>query len=164
MAKPGKPIPDGYSTVTPHLVIKDAAKAIAWYEKAFGAEVLSSMPTPDGMIMHAEIKIGNAVLMIVDDMPPMNYWVSPQRLNGTTVGLALYVEDADAWYERAVNAGAEVSLPLMDAFWGDRYGKVRDPFGHEWEIATHKEDLTLEEINERAKAFFENLGGPEPEQ
>ena len=96
--------------------------------------------------------------MIVDDMPQMEYWVAPTRLGGTTMAIALYVEDADAVMERAVEAGAKVSLPISDAFWGDRYGKITDPFGHEWEIMTHLEDLTPEEIQKRAAEFFANLG------
>ncbi len=159
MAAKAKPIPDGFHTVTPHMVVRGAAEAIEFYKKAFGAEELSRSAMPDGMLMHAEIKIGNSVIMLVDDMPMMQRWVSPERLKGTTIGLAIYTEDADALFQRAVDAGAAVSMPLMDAFWGDRYGKLTDPFGHEWEICTHLEDLTPEEIGQRAQAFFANLGG-----
>ena len=153
-----KPIPEGFHTVTPHLVVRDAAKAIEFYKRAFGAEEIMRMPGPGGQgIMHAEIKIGDSCLMIVDEMPQMERWVSPQKLSGTTVALALYVEDADKLFQRAVDAGAKVSMPMMDAFWGDRYGKVTDPFGHEWEICTHKEDLTPEEIGKRATKFFAGM-------
>lgn len=163
MAAKAKPIPDGYHTITPHLVIRGAAKAIEFYKNAFGAEELSRAEMEDGMLMHAEIKIGNSVLMLVDEMPMMERWVSPPALKGTTVGLAIYTEDSDALFQRALDAGATVSLPLMDAFWGDRYGKLTDPFGHEWEICTRLEDLTPAEVAQRAQAFFASFGGCEPE-
>ncbi len=150
-----KPIPQGFHTVTPHLVIRDAAKAIEFYKRAFGAKEIMRMSGPDGQgIMHAEIKIGDSCLMIVDEMPHMERFGSPQKLGGTSVALSLYVEDADQLFQRAVDAGAKVSMPMMDAFWGDRYGKVTDPFGHDWEICTRKEDLTPEEIGNRAEKFF----------
>ena len=152
------PIPEGFGTLTPHLVVKGAAEAIEFYKKAFGAEEVGRMPGPGGMLMHAEIRIGDSMLMLVDEMPMMERWVSPPSLKGTSVALALYVEDADALFQQAVEAGATVSMPMMDAFWGDRYGKVTDPFGHEWEISTHKEDLTPEEIDQRAAAFMANFG------
>jgi uncharacterized glyoxalase superfamily protein PhnB len=159
MAKPGKPIPEGFRSLTPHLVIRGAGKAIDFYKKAFGAEEIVRMPGPDGRtVMHAELKIGDSMLMLCDEFPQMQRWVSPDQLKGTTVALSIYVEDADKLFQRAVSAGGKVSMPMTDAFWGDRYGKVTDPFGHEWEIATHKEDLTGEEIGQRAQAFFANMG------
>ncbi len=152
-----KPIPEGFHTITPHLVVRNASEAIEFYKKAFGAEEIMRMPGPDGNdIMHSEIKIGNSMLMIVDEMRGMENWLSPQKLNGTTVALALFVEDADKLFQRAVDAGANVTMPMMDAFWGDRYGKVTDPYGHQWEICTHKEDLTPQEIGKRAAQFFSN--------
>lgn len=155
-----KPIPEGFHTITPHLMVRDGAKAIEFYKKAFGAEEIMRMPSPDGKsIMHAELRIGDSLFMLGDEMPQMQRWVAPPSLNGTTVGMALYVADADKAFKRAVDAGASVSLPMADMFWGDRYGKVTDPFGHEWAIATHKEDLTPEEIGKRAEAFFANMGG-----
>jgi len=154
-----KPIPEGFHSVTPHLVVRDAGKAIEFYKKAFGAEEIARMPGPDGKtVMHAELKIGNSMLMMCDEYPGMERWVSPAALKGTTVALAIYVEDCDKAFKRAVDAGAKVSMPLMDAFWGDRYGKVTDPFGHEWEISTHKQDLTPKQVEEGAKAFFAKMG------
>ena len=159
MAAAATPIPDGFHTITPHLVVRGAADAIEFYKKAFGAEEIMRMPGPDGKtIMHAEIKIGDSMLMVVDEMPMMDKWVSPAKLSGTTVALALYVEDTDKMYQRAIDAGATESMKPMDAFWGDRYSKVTDPFGHEWEICTHKEDLTPEEIGQRAGEYFSNMG------
>lgn len=152
------PIPEGFHTVTPHMVVRNASGAIDFYKKAFGAEEIMRMPAPDGKgIMHAELKIGNSILMIVDEMPQMEQWVSPQKLSGTTVALSIYCEDADALYQRAIDAGAKESMKPMDAFWGDRYSKVTDPFGHKWEICTHKEDLSPEEIGKRAEAFFAQM-------
>ena len=153
-----KPIPEGFHTVTPHLVVRGAAKAIEFYKKAFGAEEIMRMPSPEGkLIMHAEIKIGNSMIMLVDEMPQMDRCVSPQKLGGTTMGLSLYVEDADALYDRAIKAGGTDWVKPMDAFWGDRYSKLTDPFGHAWEICTRKEDLTPEEIGQRAERFFANM-------
>ncbi|HUU85967.1 MAG TPA: VOC family protein [Phycisphaerae bacterium] len=156
------PIPEGFSTLTPHLIVRGAQKAIEFYKKAFAAEGGSCLTGPDGQtVMHAQLKIGNSMLMIVDEMPMMQHWVSPQQLKGTTVGLCLYVEDCDAVYKRAVEAGATESMKPADAFWGDRYSKVIDPFGHEWEICTHKEDLTPEQIAQRAQACYTGLSEPE---
>lgn len=154
-----KPIPEGFHSVTPHMVVRNASEAIEFYKKAFGAEEICRMPGPDGTgVMHAEIKIGNSMVMIADEFPGTEPLASPQKLNGTTMVLALYVEDADKLYDRAVRAGATATMPMMDAFWGDRYGKVTDPFGHQWEICTHKEDLTPQEIGKRAAEFFANMG------
>ncbi len=153
-----KPIPEGYHSLNPHLAVRDCAAAIEFYKKAFGAEEVCRMPGPDGHgVMHAELKIGNSMLMMCDEAPQMEGWVSPAKLNGTTVALAFYCEDCDAMFERATSAGATVVMPMMDAFWGDRYGKVSDPFGHHWEIMTHKKDLTPEEIGKGAEEFFKNF-------
>ncbi len=153
------PIPEGFHTVTPHLVVRGAADAIEFYKKAFGAEEIVRLAAPDGkMVMHAEIKIGNSMLMLVDEMPQMERCVSPQQLGGTTFGMTIYTEDTDALYQRALDAGATEWVEPMDAFWGDRYSKLTDPFGHVWEICTHKEDLTPEEVGRRAEQYFANMG------
>ena len=154
MAKPGKPIPEGYHTVTPHLVIDGAAKAIAFYKKAFGAEEVYTMPGPGGKIMHAELRIGDSTIMLADQFPEYGS-IAPQAGHPSPVVIHLYVKDVDAVADSAVKAGAELTMPVADMFWGDRYGKLKDPFGHSWSIATHKEDLTPEEMGERAsKAGF----------
>jgi len=149
MAKAG-PIPKGFHTITPHLVVAGAAAAIDFYKKAFGAEEVTRMPGPGGRLMHAEIRIGNSQLMLADEMPEFGN-KSPKSLGGTPVTVHLYVDNVDAVYDRAVKAGAKATMPLMDAFWGDRYGQIEDPFGHKWGLATHVEDLTPEETMARAK-------------
>ena len=156
-----KPIPDGFHTVTPHLCIRGAADAIEFYKKAFGAEEIMRMPCPDGKsLMHAEIQIGDSRIMLADEMPGMEGGpVSPSTAKGTTVSVALYVEDVDSAFKRAVDAGAKSTMPPTDMFWGDRYAKVNDPFGHDWGIATHKQDLTPDEIMKGAEAFFAGMGG-----
>jgi len=154
MAKSVKPIPDGYHTATPYLRVRGAAKAIEFYKKAFGAEEMVRMPSPDGKtIMHAELKIGDSPIMLGDEMKEMNA-LSPQSVGGSGGGVHLYVRDVDATVARAVAAGAKVTMPVADMFWGDRYGKLTDPFGHEWSVATHTEDLSPKEMDQRAKAFF----------
>lgn len=147
MASQAKPIPDGFHTVTTHLVIRGAAKAIDFYKKAFGAQELHRMPMPGpgDRLMHAAIKIGDSIIMLADEFPEMG-GLSPLSLKGTPVGLHLYVTDADASFKRALDAGATVKMPIMDQFWGDRYGVVTDPFGHQWSIATHKRDMTPQEM------------------
>jgi PhnB protein len=151
MAGKVKPVPDGYHTVTPYLVVSGAAKAIEFYKKAFGAEELFSMPGPDGRLMHAEIRIGDSVVMLSDESPQMNAR-SPKALGGTPVNIFLYVEDVDAWFARATSAGCTTEMPPTDMFWGDRFGKLADPFGHSWSMATHKEDVAPEEMGKRAAA------------
>ena len=141
--------PDGYHTATPYLIIKDAARALDFYKKAFGAEELFRMPDPSGKIGHAEIKIGDSILMMADEFPDMGY-KGPQSYGGTSTSIMLYVADVDAQFQKAVAAGAQVKRPLKDQFYGDRSGTITDPFGHEWTIATHKEDLSMEEIGRRA--------------
>jgi uncharacterized glyoxalase superfamily protein PhnB len=148
-----KPIPDGYHTLTPHLVVKGASQAIEFYKKAFGAEELRRMPGPDGKsIMHAELNIGDSRLMLVDEFPEMDCR-GPQTIGGTPVTIHMYVEDVDAAFNKAVAAGAQVRMPVADMFWGDRYGVLADPFGHSWSMATHKEDLSREEVTKRATEF-----------
>jgi uncharacterized glyoxalase superfamily protein PhnB len=160
MPKPGKPIPDEYHRVTPHLIVPDAAAAIEWYKKVFGATERGRMPTPDGKIMHAEIEIGGSVIMMFEEMPEMGA-LGPAKLGGTPVSIHLYFEDSDAVFNKAMQAGATAQMPMMDAFWGDRYGKFADPFGHEWSVATHKWDLTPEEMNQAAQAAFAQFPCPQ---
>jgi len=150
MSKATQPIPQGFGTITPHLIIKDAAKAIDFYKKAFGAEELVRMPTPDGRLMHACLQIGTSRIMLCDEFPEHGCGgLSPQTIGKAHATMHLFVEDADKSFKRAVDAGATVAMPLQDMFWGDRYGTVVDPFGQPWSIATHKEDLTPEEMKER---------------
>ena len=152
-ARRARPIPEGYHSVTPALTVRGAARAIEFYTRAFGARELGRMSAPDGQrIWHAELQIGDARLMLADEFPDMGGH-APESLGGTPVSLHLYVEDADAVVQRAAAAGATVIQPLMDAFWGDRYGKLKDPFGHEWSVATHVEDVSEEEMRRRADAF-----------
>ncbi len=146
-----KPIPEGYHTATPYLIIKGAARAIEFYKKAFGATELMRMAQPDGRIGHAEIRIGNSPIMLADEVPEMGHR-SPQSLGGSPVSILLYVEDVDALFNQAVSAGAKVERPVQDQFYGDRTGGVTDPFGHVWYIATHKEDVSPEEMRKRAAA------------
>ncbi len=140
-----KPIPDGYHTLTPFLTVRDAERAIEFYKNAFGAESRGLMKGPDGKVMHAEIKIGDSVVMLSDEFPDFGS-VSPQGLGGSPMGLHIYVDDVDNSFDRAVKAGAQVEMPVMDQFWGDRYGRLKDPFGHKWSIATHKKDLSMDEM------------------
>ena len=151
-----KPIPEGYSTLTPHLVVNDAAKAIEFYKKAFGAEEIARMPGPSGKIMHAEIRVGNSRVMLNDEFPDMGAR-GPKSIGGTAVTLHLYVENVDKSWEKAVGAGATVAMPLADMFWGDRYGTLKDPFGHSWSLATHKEDLSTEEMAKRGAAAMAKM-------
>lgn len=153
-----KPVPDGYHTVTPYLIVKDAAKALDFYKKALGASERMCMPGPDGKVMHAEIQIGDSVVMLADEFPEMGA-KSPQTIGGSPVGICLYVEDVDALFKQALAAGAKEERPVKDQFYGDRSGTLRDPFGHQWTIATHKEDLTPEEIGKRAEEWMKKQGG-----
>ena len=157
MPKPGKPIPDGYHTITPYLTVKGAAAAIDFYTRAFGAEEVSRHIGPDGKsVMHAELKIGDSIFMLSDEFPGAGCR-SPQSLGATTMNMHFYVNDVDAAFDRAVKAGATALMPVADMFWGDRYGKLRDPNGHEWGIATHKLDLTPEEMAKAAQAAFSQM-------
>lgn len=158
MAGSVSPIPCGFHSVTPHLVVKGAGAAIDFYKQAFGAEELFRMPGPDGQsVMHAEIKIGDSVVMLADEWPGMETQ-APSSLKGTTVVIGLYVRDTDAAFNQAVAAGASPLMPPADMFWGDRYAKVQDPFGHSWSIATHKEDVPPDEMAKRAAAAFGGCG------
>jgi PhnB protein len=146
-----KPIPDGYHSLNAYVSVDDAAAAIEYYTEVFGAKERFRLDGPDGKIGHAELQIGDSVLMLADPNPDSTYR-PPKELGGTSGSLLLYVEDADAVITKATEAGATLTMPPEDMFWGDRFGQVTDPFGHSWQIATHKEDLTEEEIAERAKA------------
>ncbi len=149
-----RPIPEGFHTLTPHLVVRDAARAIEFYKQAFGAEVRGISYGPDKKaVMHAKLQIGDSFLMLNDEFPEWKV-LSPQSLGGTGVTIHMYVEDVDKAFERAVAAGAAVRMPVMDTFWGDRFGQVTDPFGHRWSLATHKEELTAEEVKKRGEAYF----------
>lgn len=154
-----RPIPEGFHSVTPHLVCEGAAKAIDFYRQAFGAVEIDRMPGPGGKIMHASLRIGDSVLMLCDDFPEYGSR-GPLALQGSAVVIHLYVPDADAVWERALAAGGKPLMPLDDAFWGDRYGQLVDPFGHRWAIATHLRDMTPQEIqDEMAKAMPGNCPG-----
>ena len=149
-----KPIPDGYHTVTPYLIVQDAARALDFYTQAFGATELMRLPDPSGRMGHAEIRIGNSPIMLADECPDMGYR-SPQSLGGAAVSIVLYVEDVDARFDQAIAAGAKALKPVADQFYGDRTGTLEDPFGHVWTLATHTEDVAPEEIQRRFKAFCE---------
>ena len=154
MSKATKPIPDGFHTLTPYLVVKDGIKAIEFYKKAFGAEEICCSKCHDSdRIMNAQLRIGNSMIMINDEFPDYGC-LGPSKERPSSVTIHVYVEDADAFFDRAIKAGAEATMPMSDAFWGDRYGQLTDPFGHKWSVATHAEDLTPQEIDERAKLAF----------
>lgn len=153
-----KPIPDGYSTVTATITVREAEKAIEFYKKVFDAKELYRFLGPDGKtIMHAEIMIGNSVVMLADEMPDMGCR-SPQSIGGTSSSIYLYVNDADETFNKAVSSGAKPLMPIMDGFWGDRFGSIEDPFGHIWGIATHKKDMTPDEISKAGQEMFKNMG------
>jgi PhnB protein len=162
MAKAKSPIPDGFHTVTPQLTLDTAAQTIDWYKKALGAEEVSRAVGPDGKIMHAELRIGNSRIMVNDVMGPSK---GPKASGGSPASLWLYVEDCDALFNRAVQAGAQILAgpmgQLQDQFWGDRSGTVIDPEGYKWTIATHKEDLTPQEMQQRQAEFFKQFA-PQP--
>ena len=149
-----KPIPEGMHSLTPQIVCAGAAKAIDFYKQAFGAIELFRMPTPDGKIGHAQIKIGNSVMMLTDESEQCGSF-GPKTLKGSPVSLYLYVENADAAFERAVAAGSTVVMPLADMFWGDRWGFVEDPFGHRWHIASHVRDVEPEEMQRAMQAAMQ---------
>jgi PhnB protein len=159
MAKAAKPVPEGYHTLTPQLVLDNAAQTIDWYKKAFGAEEVSRSAGPDGKIMYAELTIGDSRFMVND---PVMGSKGPQAFGGSPASLWLYVENSDALFNRAVAAGAKVQMPLGDQFWGDRGGAVSDPSGYTWWIATRKEDLTTPEIRKRAEEFFKQMAQAAP--
>jgi PhnB protein len=138
-------IPKGYHTITPFMTVRDAARAIDFYKQAFGAKERGVMKGPEGKVMHAELVIGDSIIMLADEFPEFGS-LSPQSIGGSGTGLHIYIEDVDSAFDRAVKAGATVEMPVADMFWGDRYGKLRDPFGHKWSIGTHKADLSMEEM------------------
>src|SRR4051794_39087242 len=151
---------EGFHTVTPYMVVKNSRQAIDFYKKAFGAEELMFSTTPDGVCMHADIKIGDSIVMLNDEFPKMDV-LSPLSRGGTSVTLHLYVPDVDAAFARAVAAGATVKMPPADMFWGDRYAQITDPFGHSWSIATRNEDPTPEQMQERMRKAFGGKDGCE---
>jgi PhnB protein len=151
MPTKGKPIPEGYHTITPYLSIKGAADAIDFYKRAFGATEVMRFAQPDGRIGHAEVRIGDSRVMLADEFPEMDFR-SPHAVGGSPVHLHLYVENSDAVVNQAVAAGAKVIRPVQDQFYGDRSGSVADPYGHVWHVSTHKEDLSMEELQKRAAA------------
>jgi uncharacterized glyoxalase superfamily protein PhnB len=149
-----KPVPEGHHSITPHLVVKGASQAIEFYKQAFGAKEVRRLLGPDGKsIIHAEVKIGDSLLFLVDEIPEMNC-LGPGSSGGSPVTIHLFVENVDSVFKAALAAGAKERMPVADMFWGDRYGRLLDPFGHEWSVATHKEDLTPEELSKRAQAAF----------
>jgi uncharacterized glyoxalase superfamily protein PhnB len=158
-AKKVSPVPRGYNAVTPGLAVRDAAQAIEFYKNAFGAKEKGRMPGPDGKIMHADIVIGDSHIMLGEENLQMGN-PSPLSLNGTPVSLYVYVPNADKVFDRAVQAGATATMPMMDQFWGDRAGMVTDPYGHKWWFATHKKDLSPKEMKKAADEFFASMGKP----
>ena len=159
MAKAKRPVPEGYHTVTPQLALDNAAQALEWYKKALGAEELSRSAGPDGKIMHAEIRIGDSRIMVNDALMGAK---GPKAIGGSPASLWIYVEDCDAMFNRAVGAGAQVRMPMEDQFWGDRSGAFEDPHGYTWSIATRKEDLTRQEMEQRAAEFFKKFAQQQP--
>jgi PhnB protein len=151
-----KPIPAGYHTLTPSIIVSDAVEAIEFYKKALGAQEQDRFEGPGGEIMHATIKIGDSLLMLSEENPTWNTQ-SPKTLGGTPSGIFVYVENVDQAFEKAVKAGAQVIMPVMNQFWGDRMGAFFDPYGHKWNIATHVQDLTNEEIQRRGQEFMKEM-------
>lgn len=156
MVKSEEKVPAGFHTVTPHLNVRDSAKAIEFYKKAFGAQERCIMAPPGGKCMHAEIQIGNSIVMLNDEFPEMDH-LGPESRGGSTSHLMLYVDNVDDLFDKAVKAGCTVKLPLQDQFWGDRYGQVVDPFGHIWALSSHVEDLTPEEIMKRSESACKEM-------
>lgn len=153
MPSPVKPVPEGHRTVTPYLAIKNAAQALEFYKDAFGATETFVLRVPDGRVGHAEIRLGDSIIMLADEFPEYG-GQSPHTLGGSPVSIHLYVADVDAFFKRAVAAGATERKPVMDQFYGDRSGQLEDPFGHLWWVATHKEDVAPEELQKRVEAMF----------
>lgn len=153
MAESVQPIPAGYHTLTPYLIIREAARALDFYKQAFGADECCRLSAPDGKVGHAEMRIGDSIFMLADESPEWGSR-SPELLGGTAVSLVLYVENVDAVFQRAIDAGAKVLRPLEDKFYGDRMGTLLDPFGHEWSLATHIEDVSPEEMERRVAVAF----------
>jgi uncharacterized glyoxalase superfamily protein PhnB len=145
-----KPVPDGMHTVTPHLICAGAADAIEFYKKAFSAVEMGRLSSPQGKLLHGAIRIGDSTVMLVDEFPDWGSW-GPKSLKGSPVTMHLYVEDVDAFVARATGAGAKITMPLQDMFWGDRYCKLEDPFGHQWSVATHVRDVSPDEMQQAAQ-------------
>jgi PhnB protein len=153
------PIPQGYHSVTPYLIVKGAARAIEFYKQAFGATELMRMEGPDGSVGHAEIKIGDSPVMLADEYPDMGYR-SPQTLGGAGVSLLVYIDNVDDLFRQAIAAGGKELRPVQDQFYGDRTGTLEDPFGHVWSLATHVEDVSPEEMRRRSEKFLQEQGKP----
>jgi PhnB protein len=153
-----KPIPEGYTTLSPSLAVDNAAEAIEFYKQAFGAEERGRMEGPEGTIAHAELQVGDTVLMLADPTPQADTR-TPKDLGGTAVTMFMYVEDVDAVVQQAADAGATVTMPVQDMFWGDRFGGLTDPYGHSWALATHVEDVPPEELEERGRAALADQAG-----
>ena len=145
-----KPIPEGYRSVSPSLAVEGAAEAIEFYKRAFGATERMRMPAPDGRIAHAELEVGDSIVMLSDPFPQSQV-KPPSELGGTSVGMYVYVDDVDSVFQQAIDAGATVTMPLEDMFWGDRFGSLTDPYGHNWSLATHIEDVPPEEMERRGR-------------
>lgn len=156
MTSNGKRVPEGYHTITPHLTVRGAAEAIAFYQKAFGAKEIHRSLGPGGSVMHAELQIGSSRLLLNDEYPEMGVR-GPQSIGGTPVTLHLFVEDADALFNQAVQAGAKVAMPMADMFWGDRYGQVSDPYGHRWSIASRMHHLTPEQMRKAGEEAMAHM-------
>jgi PhnB protein len=156
MKKAASPIPSGFHTVTPSLIVRNAAEAIDFYKKALGAEEIMRMAGPDGKIGHAELKIGDSIIFLTDENPAMGC-KSPQTLGGAAGNLYLYVEDVDTAFQRAIDAGGKVTMPVTDMFWGDRFGNFADPYGHTWGLSTHTQDMTPAEMEQGAKDFYAQM-------
>jgi len=156
MKRSTQPIPPGFHTITASLTVRNGAQAIEFYKKALGAEERMCMAGPDGKITHAELKIGDSIIFLNDENPAMGC-KSPQTLGGTSSSLYLYVEDVDKSFQRAVDAGGKATMPVTDMFWGDRFGSFVDPYGHTWGLSTHTQDMTEQETEEGAKAFYAHL-------
>src|SRR4029078_7788726 len=150
--KSSEPFPRGYHTVTAYLTVNDGARALDFYQRAFGARDIERMPGPGGKLMHAEFKIGDSIVMLSDEFPGMSSWKAPSSLGGTTVTMFLYVPDVDAAFKRALEAGCKVITPVMDMLWGDRFRKLEDPSENQWSMATHKENVSPAEMAQRAQA------------
>ena len=152
-----RPIPEGFHTITPSLMVRNAAQAIEFYKKALGAEERMRMAGPDGRIMHAELKIGDSIIFLGDEMPNPGNVKSPQTLGGCTGTITVYIPNVDEQFKRAIAAGGKETMAVDDMFWGDRYGTFLDPFGYSWGLATHKEDLSEQEVGQRAQEFFASM-------
>jgi uncharacterized glyoxalase superfamily protein PhnB len=158
-----KGVPTGYHSLTPSVIVKDARKAIDFFKRAFGAEEIDTMTGPDGRIMHAEIRIGDSMLMMGEENPAWSQFKSAETMGGSPFSLHIYVPDVDAAFKRATDAGAKVEMPVQDMFWGDRYGKVRDPFGHVWGLATRVKELTKEEVERAGREWMATMAAAKPQ-